>query len=303
MDIEAPDTCAEIGSILAGMYRELRCSICLSTLNEATTTFCGHTFCKNCIEKQVIDNNCCSACEEQLNTSQLHSAEPLRGIVYQFMQMKEEFERINGVQLSAMEISNLPQQRPIDAQTAIPIDTHADEEDQPLYRILQLTQDPIAHIDIPGAHLEKKISSKITHVVVNAGMPRHYKPKLDAGLKISVEQGYMSPEQRFEIYGDETYGRTGAPSKARLRRESNKSNNLFKKLKVGLIDDVNNEYRKYLTIGRAEIGDFPDLIVCNLNANIEELKKKHSGKVLISCKWIESSICLFELDVKDKYIL
>lgn len=30
----------------------------------------------------------------------------------------------------------------------------------------------------------------------------------------------MNPEQRFEIYGDETYGRTGAPSRARLRRET-----------------------------------------------------------------------------------
>lgn len=30
----------------------------------------------------------------------------------------------------------------------------------------------------------------------------------------------MQPEQRFEIYGDETYGRTGAPSRARLRRET-----------------------------------------------------------------------------------
>lgn len=67
---------------------------------------------------------------------------------------------------------------------------------------------------------------------------------------------------------------------------------------------MKNEYRKYLTVGRAEIGESTDLLVCNLlDCDIEDLREKHPGKVLISCKWIDDSICRYELEDKSKYIL
>lgn len=34
------------------------------------------------------------------------------------------------------------------------------------------------------------------------------------GLKISIEKGSIQSPERFHVYGDETYGRTGAPKKA-----------------------------------------------------------------------------------------
>lgn len=70
-----------------------------------------------------------------------------------------------------------------------------------------------------------------------------------------------------------------------------------------MVNDVKNEYRKYLTVGRAEIKESTDLIVCKLDCDIEDLREKHPDKVLISCKWIDDSICRYELEDKSKYIL
>lgn len=78
---------------------------------------------------------------------------------------------------------------------------------------------------------------------------------------------------------------------------------LLRHLKVNLIDDVKGEYRKYLAAARAQIGDFDDLIVCSLDQDIEALRSKYPGKNLISHKWIEASICRYELDDKSQYLL
>lgn len=88
----------------------------LSLLKEATTTFCGHRFCKNCIEARLNDKGTCPTCNKMLTLSQLNPAESLQGIVGQFMQMKDEFERANGVDLSTIEITNLSQENSSDVK-------------------------------------------------------------------------------------------------------------------------------------------------------------------------------------------
>lgn len=85
-------------------------------LKEATTTFCGHTFCKKCIESQLNNKGICPTCNKILSLSQLNSAESLQGIVGQFMQMKDEFERANGVDLSTIDITNLSQENSSDVK-------------------------------------------------------------------------------------------------------------------------------------------------------------------------------------------
>ncbi|KAI8968001.1 hypothetical protein BDF20DRAFT_898309 [Mycotypha africana] len=126
-------------------------------------------------------------------------------------------------------------------------------------------------------------------------------------LKISIEKGEMVPEERFEIQGDMDHGRTGAPSKARRNRELKKQN-LFFGIKVGLVNDTQDLYRKYITVGRGEIGDeYDDLIVCGsthfTDEEIAELKNTYPTKYLISHKWVDDCICNYEIIKKDSYLL
>ncbi|KAL7328646.1 hypothetical protein PS15p_206883 [Mucor circinelloides] len=318
MDAHSADSTQIIASILAGIMRELRCDICLSTLNEATTTFCGHTFCRGCIIAAIDEEGKCPTCNREANMDQLNPAEPYQGAVQHFMQIKQEFERANGIDLSTVEIMNLPEDRNMEMSPEAPdLDHGPPSTEQPKYRILQMTENPIKHISIPDARLEQKVTADVTHAVFDTvgksdlvKNTQKYRMAIACGyhivsetwLKISIEKGSIQSPERFHVYGDETYGRTGAPKKAWESRDKKKGH-LLRHLKVGLIDDVKGEYRKYLVAARATIGDFDDLIVCKLDQDIEALRNKYPGKNLISCKWIEASICRYELDDKSKYIL
>lgn len=92
-------------------------------------------------------------------------------------------------------------------------------------------------------------------------------------------------------------------SRLKLTHKIGQKGHLLRHLKVDLIDDMKGEYRKYLAAARAQIGDFDDLIVCTLDQDIEALRSKHPGKNLISHKWVEASICRYELDDKSQYML
>ncbi|EPB84477.1 hypothetical protein HMPREF1544_08781 [Mucor circinelloides 1006PhL] len=249
---------------------------------------------------------------------QLNPAEPYQGAVQHFMQTKQEFERANGIDLSTVEIMNLPEDRNMEMSPEAPDLGHGlPSTQQPKYRILQMTENPIKHINIPDARLEQKVTADVTHAVFDTvgksdlvKNTQKYRMAIACGyhivsetwLKISIEKGSIQSPERFHVYGDETYGRTGAPKKAWESRDKKKGH-LLRHLKVGLIDDVKGEYRKYLIAARATIGDFDDLIVCKLDQDMEALRSKYPGKNLISCKWIEASICRYELDDKSKYIL
>ncbi|KAL9558335.1 hypothetical protein MBANPS3_000958 [Mucor bainieri] len=352
MDLSTIDATQTKASILAGIMRELQCDVCRSILNDASTTFCGHTFCRKCITKEIEEKGKCPACSKEATIDQLNPAEPYQGVVKHFMQMKQEFERANGIDLSNVEImglsDNLNAEKVDRDPEVLPeaSDTNQDSQQSaelPKYRILQMTENPIKLIDIPDARLEHKFTADVTHAVFDttgkeADMvnftsfcfkraeqkdlvknTQNYRMAIACGyhivseallkdpygLKVSIEMGSVQPEERFRVWGDMTYGRTGAPKKA-LDSKLNRKGHLLRRLKVGLIDDVNGEYHKYLMAARAQIGDFDDLIVCNPNLTTEDLKalrNKHPGKNLISYKWIEASICRYELDDKSKHIL
>ncbi|GAN11369.1 hypothetical protein MAM1_0564d10928 [Mucor ambiguus] len=309
---------------MAGIMRELQCDICRSILNEASTTFCGHTFCRSCITKEIDERRKCPACGKKATIDQLNPAEPYQSVVGHFMQMKQEFERVNGIDLSTAEIMDLSVNSIADRDMEVlpeAADTNQDSQlstELPTYRILQMTENPIKHIDIPDARLEHKVTADVTHAVFDTaagtnGLVKNtqkyrmaiacgYHIVNEAWLKISIEKGFVQPDDRFSVWGDLTYGRTGAPKKA-LDSRLNKKGHLLRHLKVGLIGDVKGEYRKYLMAARAQVGDFDDLIVCKPDQDIETLRSKYPGKNLISYKWIEASICRYELDDKSQYIL
>ncbi|KAK4518459.1 uncharacterized protein ATC70_008677 [Mucor velutinosus] len=324
MDPTTIDSAQIKASILAGIMKELECDICLSILNEASTTLCGHTFCKNCIIKEIGEKGNCPTCSKEATIEQLNPAEPYQGIVENFMQLKQEFERINGIDLSTVEIMDLSGNPIADRDMEVlPEASDANQDpspstELPTYRILQMTENPIEHIDLPDARLEHRVTADVTHAVFDSAVgtnglvknTQKYRMAIACGyhivnaawLRISIEKGSIQPEERFKVWGDLTYGRTGAPKKA-LDSKLDKKGHLLRHLKVGLLDDVKGEYRKYLVAARAQIGDFDDLIVCKLDQDIEALRSKYPGKNLISHKWIEASICRYELDDKSKYIL
>ncbi|KAL0141389.1 hypothetical protein V8B55DRAFT_1488895 [Mucor lusitanicus] len=293
MEPPAVDPTQIKASILAGIMKELQCDICHSILNEALTTFCGHTFCK-------------SSCSKEATIDQLNPAEPYQGVVEQFMQLKQEFERANGIDLSSVQVMDLSED-PIADVNMLPEASNANQASQPSgelpkYRILQMTENRIKHIDIPNARLEHKFTADVTHAVFDIAAGTYNLVKNTQNYRMAIACGYHIVSEAYLIYGDLTYGRTGAPRKAFESRQS-KRGHLLRHLKVGLIDDVKGEYRKYLLAARAQIGDYDDLIVCNLDQDIEALKSKYPGKNLISHKWIEASICQYELDDKSQYIL
>ncbi|EXC33905.1 E3 ubiquitin-protein ligase RFWD2 [Morus notabilis] len=56
-----------------------KCGICLDQIVEATSTTCGHIFCKKCVEAAIASQNICPACHHKLlnkDTRKVHLPEP-----------------------------------------------------------------------------------------------------------------------------------------------------------------------------------------------------------------------------------
>lgn len=51
---------------------KLRCSICMDTMKEETSTTCGHIFCKACIINAIRVQKRCPTCREKLSISNIH---------------------------------------------------------------------------------------------------------------------------------------------------------------------------------------------------------------------------------------
>ncbi|KAI8080793.1 uncharacterized protein B0P05DRAFT_539641 [Gilbertella persicaria] len=313
-----------IGGLLAGMTRELNCSSCFSLFNTPTITYCGHTFCSACIKNAITTNSCCPLCQEPLTLDQLSNSVRLQSIVTELSKLRDQFQREFEVDLSQVQIQYITdhdREQTMQANSLlkekslqkIPVQKPAYQ-----YRVCQANRNPIHEMKIPNVVLESKISSSITHLVIDAdkhGLVKAnqlYRIGVMFGcyivnenwLRICIERNEMVPEERFEIQGDTIHGRTGAANKARINR-SLKKPNLFKGIQVGLIDDAENKYRRLLTVGRATIGDeFEDMIVCSDKpVNTEELRQKYPNKTLVSIDWINDCIDNYEILKKDSYIL
>lgn len=51
---------------------KLRCTICMDTMVEETSTACGHIFCKSCITNAIRVQKRCPTCREKLSASSIH---------------------------------------------------------------------------------------------------------------------------------------------------------------------------------------------------------------------------------------
>ncbi|MCL7030695.1 hypothetical protein MKW94_002365 [Papaver nudicaule] len=51
---------------------KLRCTICMDTMKEETSTLCGHVFCKTCIVNAIRVQNRCPACRKEVSLNNIH---------------------------------------------------------------------------------------------------------------------------------------------------------------------------------------------------------------------------------------
>ncbi|XP_077250199.1 uncharacterized protein LOC143889752 isoform X2 [Tasmannia lanceolata] len=58
--------------ILEEQEVKLRCSICMDTMKEETSTVCGHVFCKPCISNAIRVQKKCPTCREKLSLTNIH---------------------------------------------------------------------------------------------------------------------------------------------------------------------------------------------------------------------------------------
>lgn len=130
-----------IEGLLAGMSRELRCSIwfviqynthvkrepyllifsfeknSLFNFKEATSTPCGHTFCNECITQHLLHKTVCPLCNQEMVVEDLHHAYSVQAIVKEFKKMRDQFEQERDVNLSQLPIQYLSHQDTLDQNT------------------------------------------------------------------------------------------------------------------------------------------------------------------------------------------
>ncbi|KAI9257297.1 hypothetical protein BDA99DRAFT_516075 [Phascolomyces articulosus] len=95
---ELPNT---IEGILWRMRCELTCPICLQMLSDAKSTPCGHTYCKECIEHAFRSGqSVCPVCKQSVSRRALRDAKSIDLIVQNFSQLRSEYEKDIGYDLS-----------------------------------------------------------------------------------------------------------------------------------------------------------------------------------------------------------
>ncbi|KAI8372519.1 hypothetical protein EDC96DRAFT_51182 [Choanephora cucurbitarum] len=224
-------------------------------------------------------------------------------------------------QATTLDLSQIPPQHLTDQDRTLSVKVENsinDAKDIQHYRICQLNQNPINDFNLPNIIFERKINANTTHIVLDADIHGLVSPSYlyrigilcgcyivnENWLKICKEKNQMVPEERFEIQGDTTHGRTGAPCKARTNRNLKKPN-LFKGTRVKVIAEPKSKVEKLLLAGRAILeGDFDTVVVCNpKEVNISELRQTYPGKLLISGDWVNDCVDSYEIVKKDSYIL
>jgi hypothetical protein len=69
LKIKQFDTISESATAITTLAEESTCSICLGSLEDAQTTTCNHTFCKDCYQRWFNENNSCPMCRAVNATS------------------------------------------------------------------------------------------------------------------------------------------------------------------------------------------------------------------------------------------
>ncbi|XP_028816469.1 LON peptidase N-terminal domain and RING finger protein 1-like [Denticeps clupeoides] len=119
---------------------DFECPLCIRLFYEPVTTPCGHTFCKNCLERSLDHNHRCPLCKQPLQeyfkSRKFHQTVLLQQIVSRlFPQQLAEREQLHTAEIA--ELSNLTQDIPIFVCTVaypgIPCPLHVFE---PRYRLM-----------------------------------------------------------------------------------------------------------------------------------------------------------------------
>ncbi|KAG9067754.1 hypothetical protein KI688_011341 [Linnemannia hyalina] len=92
-----PDTTV---GILRRMAEEIKCPICLGTMERPVSTGCNHTFCHECILHALSRSAGCPLCKSPVHKRGLNRVDHLEQVIEAFNQLKEAFEQEDGHTLS-----------------------------------------------------------------------------------------------------------------------------------------------------------------------------------------------------------
>ncbi|KAF9538920.1 hypothetical protein EC957_006033 [Mortierella hygrophila] len=92
-----PDTTV---GILRRMAEEIKCPICLGTMERPVSTGCNHTFCHECILHALSRSAGCPLCKSPVHKRGLNKVDHLEQVIEAFNQLKEAFEQEDGHTLS-----------------------------------------------------------------------------------------------------------------------------------------------------------------------------------------------------------
>ncbi|KAG0069942.1 hypothetical protein BGZ89_001785 [Linnemannia elongata] len=92
-----PDTTV---GILRRMAEEIKCPICLGTMERPVSTGCNHTFCHECILHALSRSDGCPLCKSHVHKRGLNRVDHLEQVIEAFNQLKEAFEQEDGHTLS-----------------------------------------------------------------------------------------------------------------------------------------------------------------------------------------------------------
>ncbi|KAF9989181.1 hypothetical protein BGZ75_007323 [Mortierella antarctica] len=89
-----------IVGLLRRMAEEIKCSICLGTLDQPKVTPCNHTFCDDCIRQALVRREECPLCKNRFSKRSLNSVEHLEKVVNAFHDLTAEYALEYGQSLS-----------------------------------------------------------------------------------------------------------------------------------------------------------------------------------------------------------
>ncbi|KAF9950209.1 hypothetical protein BGZ70_001460, partial [Mortierella alpina] len=92
-----PDSIVEL---LRRMAEEIKCSICLGTMDQPKVTPCNHTFCDGCIRQALVRREECPLCKNRFSKRSLNSVEHLEKVISTFHNLTAAYALEYGESLS-----------------------------------------------------------------------------------------------------------------------------------------------------------------------------------------------------------